>query len=173
MPETLSLRGYAAHRGCTLGAVQKAISSGRIRKEPDGRIDPVKCDADWKRNTIGIRSPVVPPPAAAALLVPPDSEMDDLRLRHLKARVQAEEAGVEKKRLENEEKKRNLLDRSYVNGYVTNFSQLVRDHLLSMPERMSPQLASIDDENTIRKVLTKDMNSVLHKLNQAVADAGF
>ena len=37
---SMSLRAYARHRGVALSAVQKAIASGRIHPEPDGRIDP-------------------------------------------------------------------------------------------------------------------------------------
>lgn len=47
----LSRRGYAAHRGVSHTAVQKAIASGRIVLEPDGSIDPVKADAAWASNT--------------------------------------------------------------------------------------------------------------------------
>ena len=48
---SMSLRAYARHRGVALSAVQKAIASGRIHPEPDGRIDPIKADAQWDRHT--------------------------------------------------------------------------------------------------------------------------
>lgn len=47
----MTQREYAAHRGVSQPAVSKAIKTGRIQLEPDGRIDPVKADAAWKRNT--------------------------------------------------------------------------------------------------------------------------
>lgn len=46
----LSQSAYAKHRGCTRGAVQKAIKSGRI-KTVDGKIDPEQADKDWRANT--------------------------------------------------------------------------------------------------------------------------
>src|ERR1039458_7760220 len=47
----MSLRGYARHRGCALSAVQKAIKSGRISVQPDGKIDSAQADLQWQRNT--------------------------------------------------------------------------------------------------------------------------
>ena len=44
MSMSMSLRAYARHRGVALSAVQKAIATGRIHSEPDGRIDPAKAD---------------------------------------------------------------------------------------------------------------------------------
>ncbi|SDB57609.1 hypothetical protein [Bauldia litoralis] len=46
----LSIRGYAAHRGVSHTSVRKAIASGRLTLEPDGTVDPVKADRDWRRN---------------------------------------------------------------------------------------------------------------------------
>jgi hypothetical protein len=59
----LSLRGYAAHRGCALSAVQKAIKSGRIKLTADKKIDSEQADREWQRNTdpAMTRRPVQPP----------------------------------------------------------------------------------------------------------------
>jgi len=48
----LSIRAYAPHRGVSHTAVAKAIKAGRISVGPDGKIDPVKGDAQWARNTL-------------------------------------------------------------------------------------------------------------------------
>lgn len=54
---TGSLRAYSRHRaekgfeGQTLAAVQRAIESGRISKEADGKIDFGKADASWASKT--------------------------------------------------------------------------------------------------------------------------
>lgn len=47
----MTQREYAAHRGVSQPAVSKALKSGRIKLEPDGKIDPAKADAAWARNT--------------------------------------------------------------------------------------------------------------------------
>lgn len=46
----VSLRKYAAHRGVSLAAVQKARDSGRITLI-DGKIDPQVADIQWAKNT--------------------------------------------------------------------------------------------------------------------------
>lgn len=47
----VSQRKYAEHRGVTHGAVQKAIKTGRISTDANGKIDPVKADRQWDANT--------------------------------------------------------------------------------------------------------------------------
>jgi hypothetical protein len=47
----LSMRSYARHRGVALSAVQKAIASGRISTQPDGRINPEIADVQWADTT--------------------------------------------------------------------------------------------------------------------------
>jgi len=47
----MSLRAYARHRGVELSAVQKAIKTGRISTQPDGRIDSEQADVEWEQNT--------------------------------------------------------------------------------------------------------------------------
>lgn len=47
----MTQREYAAHRGVSQPAVSKAIKTGRIKLEFDGKIDPVRADAAWVRNT--------------------------------------------------------------------------------------------------------------------------
>lgn len=47
----VSLREYARIRGVRLNAVQTAISSGRIHKTPDGKIDVDEANKEWFMNT--------------------------------------------------------------------------------------------------------------------------
>lgn len=49
--EAITQAEYARRRGCTEGAVRRAIRDGRITLLADGRIDPVAADAQWQRNT--------------------------------------------------------------------------------------------------------------------------
>lgn len=48
--EVITQAEYARRRGCTEGAVRRAIRDGRITLI-DGKIDPVAADAQWRRNT--------------------------------------------------------------------------------------------------------------------------
>lgn len=68
----LSQLAYAKHRGCTHGAVRKAILSGRLKKalvtDANGKvsIDPVVADSEWQSNTSPAmqRGAAAPTPAA-------------------------------------------------------------------------------------------------------------
>jgi hypothetical protein len=51
MATPISIRAYGRHRGVSDAAVRKAIKTGRITPEPDGKIDPDKADAEWETNT--------------------------------------------------------------------------------------------------------------------------
>lgn len=73
---TLSLRGYAWHRGVNLYDVHKAIPCGRITPLPEGRIDSDVTDAEWKRNTIA-RPLAVPGPTVARRVSKRGKEKDE------------------------------------------------------------------------------------------------
>ena len=47
----VSLRAYARMRGCTEGAVRKAIATKRITPNADGTLDPERANQEWERNT--------------------------------------------------------------------------------------------------------------------------
>lgn len=47
----MNISQYAEHRRCSRQAVYKAMDEGRITREPDGSIDPVKADRQWADNT--------------------------------------------------------------------------------------------------------------------------
>jgi hypothetical protein len=47
----VSIRAYAKARGCTEGAVRKAILAKRITPNADGTIDPERANGEWARNT--------------------------------------------------------------------------------------------------------------------------
>lgn len=51
MGQKVSLREYARIRGVRLNAVQTAISSGRIHKTADGKIDVDEANKEWFMNT--------------------------------------------------------------------------------------------------------------------------
>lgn len=86
----VSLRAYAAHRKCSLAAVQKAIAAERISLLADGSIDAAAADAQWAANTNQSQqrgrhaeAPAPPPPpkrpagAAPAKKRPPAATIDE------------------------------------------------------------------------------------------------
>jgi hypothetical protein len=48
----MTVKQYAAHRRCSRAAIYKALGGGRIVREPDGSIDPIKADRTWAHNTL-------------------------------------------------------------------------------------------------------------------------
>src|SRR5258707_1242499 len=69
----VSLRAYARMRGCSLTAVQKAISSKRITTLPDGTIEPERADKEWAKNTFAGQT-IHKPSAASPDRIPPVHE---------------------------------------------------------------------------------------------------
>lgn len=47
----MSQRAFARHMGVALNAVQKAIKSGRIALNANGKIDAAIAETAWRRNT--------------------------------------------------------------------------------------------------------------------------
>ncbi len=53
---SLSARGYARHRGVSHTAVRKAIKTGRISTDSDGKIDARRADREWDSNTDPVKA---------------------------------------------------------------------------------------------------------------------
>jgi len=56
--------------------------------------------------------------------------------------------------------------------YAATFSAIVKDALMSMPDRLAPMLAAVDDEKAIHRLLAVDVTALLKKVNKAVTDSG-
>ena len=90
----VSLRAYARMRGCSLTAVQKAISSKRITTLADGTIDPERANQDWAKNTFAGQT-IHKPSAASSDRLPPvhESALDrEIRLPRTCGRAQSKRA---------------------------------------------------------------------------------
>ena len=166
----ISLRAYARMRGCSLTAVQKAIASKRVAPLPDGTIDP-------ERATLN-RAPTKPPRATAKAaaqppVIPPAGEVtSDPVAQYLRARAVNETFKAKVSQLDFEERSRKLIPAARASEYAATFSAIVKDALLSMPDRMAPMLAAVDDEKTVHRMLAAEVTAVLRKVNKAVADSG-
>ena len=187
----VSLRAYARHRGelglpgGSLTAVQKAIAAKRITALPDGTIDPERADQEWKRNTFAGNAPSRPPatprsrssaPKTAAapppVMPPPVSAMSDPVGQYLRSRAVNETYKAKISQLDYEERSRKLIPAERASEYAATFSAIVKDALLSMPDRLTPMLAAVDDEKAIHRMLLAEVTAVLKKVNKAVADSG-
>lgn len=146
----LSIRAYAKHRGVTEGAVRYALKSGRIVKEPDGTIDPIKADQSWEDNTNHAKrhkgafadmaeetqtenqSPQVPQVA------PKHSSI--ATYQQAKALDMVNKAKIGRMQLEEMEKK--LIDREKALKTVFALARQFRDSWSGWPARISSQLAA-------------------------------
>jgi len=129
----VSIRAYAAHRGVSPHAVQKAVRSRRIQLV-DGRVDVETADLDWARNTRPRRAPFT-------YSVPQDVDQTAvLRDGHLARLAEIECA----------ERMRQLVNRSEVEAAM-----------LIVARRIALVLAREHDPANIEALLVKEIRTVL------------
>jgi hypothetical protein len=170
----VSLRAYARMRGCSLTAVQKAITSKRITTLADGTIDPEVANQEWAKNTFAGQT--IHKPNAAADRIPPVHESPaasgDPVTAYLRARAVKESFAARTAQLEYEERAGKLIPAARAAEYAATFSSIVKDGLMAMPDRLSPMLAAVGDEKAIHRMLVAEVSAALRKVSKAVADAG-
>jgi len=174
----ISIRAYARMRGCAKSAVEKAIKTRRITLLPDGTIDPEQADHEWAKNTLAGRAPnraqAAPPPLRGGSVIPPPevTPSGDPVTAYLRARAVNETFKAKVSQLEYEERSRKLIPAARASEYAATFSAIVKDALMSMPDRLAPMLAAVDDEKAIHRMLAAEVTAVLKKVNKAVVDSG-
>jgi hypothetical protein len=106
-------------------------------------------------------------------VIPPAGEVtSDPVAQYLRARAVNETFKAKVSQLDFEERSRKLIPAARASEYAATFSAIVKDALLSMPDRMAPMLAAVDDEKTVHRMLAAEVTAVLRKVNKAVADSG-
>ena len=150
----LSIRAYARHRKVSDTAVHKAIKSGRITLEPDGKINQKRADLAWERNTDTTRQPE---PAAlhattragardtvaikdAAEPATPTLSAGGTSL--LQARTVNEVVKAQTNKVRLARLKGDLVDRSQAIAHVFSLARTERDAWLNWPARISAQMAA-------------------------------
>ena len=180
----MGLREYARHRGVAPSAVEKALKSGRIQKEPDGTIDPVKADAAWERNTSPAQqrkpdpTPPTPVPVPAKPSAPPvrqptqrpaesDAGPSTTGMPNYQmSRAVRETYNAKLTRLDYEERTGKLLNAEDVAKDAFAVARRVRDRLLNIPSRMASVLASETDSKAIERLLIQELRVALEELAQ-------
>jgi hypothetical protein len=179
----LSLNAYAKHRSCALSAVQKAIATNRIKTVLDekGRvkIDPVQADADWEKNTDhSKRSPLFggPPkivqqneprksrrstaggtPPAEPQLNEPVDDSDQYR----QARADREHLKLTQERLDLAERLGQIIDVRDASLLVSTALRTLRDRAMTVPFRLSAELAALTDVQQIESRLMMEIEAAL------------
>ncbi|NVZ10090.1 hypothetical protein HW932_12550 [Allochromatium humboldtianum] len=175
---SMSLRAYARHRGVALSAVQKAIASGRIQVEADGRIDQNKADAQWDRHTrmaqpttpkvvtqqvvtprvVSTERPAAPP-------TPPAASSDDARgVDYHKARAVRETYSARLAKLEFEERTGKLISKDEVDIKYFQLARQLRDRMQQIPRKVAPEIVAL-------VVADPDVRGVTDILDVAIREA--
>ena len=166
--QTISKAEYARRRGCSEGAVRRAVRDGRITLI-DGKIDPVAADAQWARNT-RVRAGSRP--------------TDDANLQAPMSRGRADEDGEDgywasKSRREKAEadlaelklaEQRGLLVRAAdIRAAQARRLAALREALLQLPARLAPVLAAEADAGKVHEQLQAELHQVLAHMTEAPA----
>ena len=91
---------------------------------------------------------------------------------YLRARAVNETFKAKVSQLEYEERSRKLIPAARASEYAATFSAIVKDALLSMPDRLAPMLAAVDEEKAIHRLMAAEVAAVLKKINKAVSGFG-
>ena len=181
----VSIRAYARGRGCTEGAVRKAIAAKRITPNPDGTIDPERANQEWDRNTfagktlhqatrpqVAPRSAPAPPRGGPGLSSQPDVSSDPVTA-YLRARAVSETFKAKTAQLEYEERAGKLIQATKAGEYAAHWSAIVGDSLSAYPDRVAPLVAAAKTEAEIHRILVGETNALRRKMAKAISDAGY
>ena len=168
----LSERQYAAHRGVSRGAVQKARTSGRLVLHEDGSIDAAGSDARWSSSTdpAMARRSIKPVPATAIAGV-----RDTLAeagqptagaTTFMQARTANEVLKAQERKLKLAQLKGELIDRNRAVGLVFRLAREERDAWVTWPARAAALMASelgvmIADHGVLEPAMMQDRKSVV------------
>lgn len=180
----MSQRAYAARRGVSHKAVQKAIAAGRLAGavRADGKIDPAAADRAWAANTDVTKSrnsvsgdpkrrrvpgtpslPASSRPEGEAASDPGALGVSDRG--YTAARAMREAFAAKTAKLEYERLSGKLIEADEVRRGAFETGRRVRDTILSIPDRLSPILAGLTDVNEIHRALTIELRAALEALS--------
>jgi hypothetical protein len=185
----------ARRRGCTHGAVQKAISDGRIPESAiereDGRIKSIDFEAAtlaWNANTdvdqaarsIGGAATVAGSAAATTgsgelpLETPAPKGAEATTGSTAPGAREVREANADGKRLQNQLLELELLretgalvSREEVREIAARRYRAARDQILTVPDRVADILAAERDPARVHALLTNELEQALHGLSES------
>jgi len=158
----LSIRAYAKHRGVSEGAVRKAIKSGRITKNENGKIVPTIADKQWQQNSDPAQVQNKPQATfenteAPALNVGPSYQQS-------RAIREAYNARMAKIQFEKETGKLISADQVRIDAY--NAGRVTRDRILNIPDRVIPMLVGKTNIKEMKEILKSELIKALEELSK-------
>jgi hypothetical protein len=161
----LSIRAYAEHRrrhgllGHTSWAVQKAIKTGRIRKNAAGKIDPVQADRDWEGRTSPARRTR---PSESTFAGTAAAGLTGVEYAQARAARELYEARLA--RLDYEERSGKLVSADKVKTGTFQKTRQTRDRLMMIPRRLAAQLAVETDPRAVEQLLADEIRKAMETL---------
>lgn len=176
----MGLRAYARHRGVSPSAVEKALKSGRIKKEADGTIDPVKADAAWNKNTNPAQqrkeqsTPPVRGKTKPSTAKPKPTQGDQENIPVPKGGVPGYQESRAKKEfcqahmafLDLEERKKKLLRAEEVEREAFELARRTRDRLLGVGSRVADVVAAETDHHKCEILINQEIRIALEELSK-------
>ena len=164
--ELVSQAEYARHRGCTEGAVRRAVRDGRIALI-DGKIDPVAADAQWSRNTrprVQVRNS--PPEAEPSTLAVAEAQGDRVTYDEARRRQAVAEALMAERaeRVQAGE----LIEVQAVRHAHGRRLAALRESLLQIPARLAPVVAAETDQARCHDIMQRELHGVLRQVSGQV-----
>jgi hypothetical protein len=147
----------------------KAVSRGRITREPDGKIDPAKADREWEQNSDpgqveaqGAEKPTLQTKLKAKTegsSEAPSSEGPT----YIQSRAIRELYVARLRKMEYEEKTNRLVPLDKVTVRWFNLARQLRDQLIVIPNRIDAILAAESDRFKVNQLLTEEITRVLEE----------
>ncbi len=172
----LSRRAYARHRGVSETAVRKALATGRITLDTDGKIDPDKADQQWSSQTdpakqrgdhakaLGAKTKVATKPVPKAAIKALDKTLREAgdgsgEVSFLRARMANEVLKAQTARVRLQKMKEQLVDREKATGMVFDLARRERDAWQNWPPRVAADMAAElgVDAHSMEQVLDKHL----------------
>lgn len=165
----VSLRAYARHRGVALSAVQKAITSGRIKKTANGKINIAAADKAWAANTDLAKRPPDAAPIDLLDLSDPDDDIDDsdapVTSEYQRHRANREEIRVKKEQLELDMLLGNTIDLADAQRIIFTAMRTIRDAIMNVPARNKDLLAAEKNPARIEALLESELAAALQSID--------
>ena len=163
--ELVSMAEYARRRGCTEGAVRKAVADKRITLAA-GKVDPVAADAQWARNTrVRAGSHAANEPTSPTSPLPDAPGEERVSYDEARRRREAAEAAIAELRLR--ETTGELVRADAIRSALARRAATFREALLQIPARLSAQLVAETDQAAVHALLEHELRATMAHLTDA------
>jgi hypothetical protein len=181
--ELLSQSKYAKLRGVSQQYISKLIQQGKLHAEPNGKINPEKANAELDYSTGAYREPTpvrresepTKQEAAKPKQNIPKINNNDVKPAdntnkkpsYYEARAANEIIKAKIHKVEYDKLVGSLLPREEVEKVFFDTGREIRDHLLSITDRISPLIAAESDLHKCTQLLKTEIHSVLESMSNA------